>query len=74
MRSMKFKGQGISMTRVIDVFITMLVGIVLLSPFADEVAGVGANVTGASLSITNLLPLFFALLILLIAVRVISRR
>jgi hypothetical protein len=71
----KLKGQGIGVGRVISVFVTMLVGVVLLTPFADEVAAAaGGNVTGAALSITNLLPLFFALLILLVAVVVISRR
>lgn len=67
------KGQ-VSVGRVIIIFITMLVGVVLLEPFADEVAGVGGNVTGAALSITNLLPLFFALIILLVAVAAIAFR
>lgn len=67
------KGQA-SVGRVILIFITMLVGVVLLEPFANEVAGVGGNVTGAALSITNLLPLFFALIILLVAVAAITMR
>jgi len=63
----------VSVGNIINIFITMLVGIVLLGPFADEVTlAASGNVTGAALSITNLLPLFFAILILLVAVKVVS--
>ena len=65
----------VNVGNIINIFIVMLVGIVLLGPFADQVnlAATG-NVTGAALAITNLLPLFFAILILLVAVKVISRK
>lgn len=54
---------------IIMVFIVMLIGVVLLTPFANQVSGVGGNVTGAAKTITDLLPLFFAIIILLVAVK-----
>lgn len=65
----KMKGAA-SPTWIIMVFIVMLIGVVLLGPFADQVSlASGGNVTGAAKTITDLLPLFFAIIILLIAVR-----
>lgn len=57
---------------IILVFIVLLVGATLLTPFADEIAGVGSNVTGAAATVTDLLPLFFALILLGIAVKYIK--
>jgi len=54
---------------IILVFIVLLVGATLITPFADEIAGVGGNVSGAAATVTDLLPLFFALILLGIAVK-----
>jgi hypothetical protein len=45
-------------------FITILVGVNLIGPVADSVAGVSGNVTGASLTILSLVTLFFALAVM----------
>lgn len=75
MTQMKGQGlRGVTMGAIIMIFITGLIGVVLLSPLADEIESVtnagnstdpvATNVTGASLTLVNLLPLFFALFIL----------
>jgi len=58
-------------TWVIMVFIVLLIGVVLAGPIADQVyvATTGSNITGAARTIVNLLPLFFAIILLLIAVK-----
>lgn len=74
---MTLKGQarGGMMAAIIAIFVLGLVGVALLTPLADEVEdvrnpknatgdAVTSNITGAASSIANLLPLFYALVIL----------
>lgn len=62
---------------VIMIFVALLIGVSLLPTFADEVWGAQygentsfpTNVTGATATITALLTLFFAIVILMAMVR-----
>lgn len=45
-------------------FITILVGVNLITPVADAIAGVSGNVTGAALTILSMVTLFFAIAVM----------
>jgi len=62
----------------IGLFVAVLIGVTLLDPFADELqatlyqsgnTSLPTNITGATLTIMSLLPLFFALAILIVMVK-----
>lgn len=63
----------LSPSAIIMAFVTIVIGASLVSPLADIVAGVGGNVTGASLAIYVLLTLFFVILIIMVAVKAIGK-
>ncbi len=50
---------------IIMIFITMVIGVSLLVPFAQEAgtAAADGNITGAAATMTGLLPLFFVLIL-----------
>lgn len=60
---------------VVTIFVALLVGSIFIEPIADEVEDVtrdganATNVTGASETIVNLLPLFFVIVLLASAVK-----
>jgi len=65
--------------RLIEGFITILIGVNLIGPVADSVTaatnngsglGVGVNVTGSSATILTLVTLFFALAIMIAGVNI----
>jgi len=72
------KTKAVSVGSLVSVFVAALVGIVLLNPFASEVVTVTntsiSNVTGAANTITGLLPLFFAILIIFVFIVKFTRK
>jgi len=72
-------GNAATVGTVVIIFVALLVGATLIEPFADEIEAAtnsgnstdpaATNVTGASETIVNLLPLFFVLVIIAAAVR-----
>lgn len=62
-----------SAATIIMIFVALLIGVTLLPTFADQVTANTntsiSNVTGAANTVTGLLTLFFALVILLAAVK-----
>jgi hypothetical protein len=64
---------GVSPATLIMAFVAIVIGASLVSPLADIVAGVGGNVTGASLAIYGLLTLFFVIIVIMTAVKAIGK-
>lgn len=64
---------ALSPTTVIMAFVTIVIGASLVSPLADIIAGVGGNVTGASLAIYGLLTLFFVIIVIMVSVKAIGK-
>jgi hypothetical protein len=57
--------------RLLEGFITILIGVNLISPVADQVEGAqGGNVTGAASTILDLVTLFFAIGIMVAGVNI----
>ena len=57
--------------RLLEGFITILIGVNLISPVADQVeAAQGGNVTGAASTILDLVTLFFAIGIMVAGVNI----
>jgi len=60
-----------SLGRLLEGFITILIGVNLIGPVADQVSlATSGNVTGASATILNLVTLFFALGIMVAGVNI----
>lgn len=69
------RGKAVGIISIITLFIALLIGVALISPFATEVmwayntsAG-GENITGGAHTITGLYVLFFALILLVSMVK-----
>ncbi len=57
--------------RLLEGFITILIGVNLIGPVADQVkAATSGNVTGSSATILNLVTLFFALGVMVAGVNI----
>ena len=63
---------GISLSSLIGGFVVFFIGVSLIEPVKEQVDLVGSNVTGASYTLLNLVPIIFSLVVLGVTIAILT--